>query len=175
LKYLSQQAEDQQLKEQTKAGDPTDMFIHLSIDHSHRILSLFLAMSDLTAFVRPAYENLLCSFAMVTLSEFAAYLEDAKATLAIMEKTSFHVRLGGKAEPVSKWALNVLRKYVFDIHQVPETYQPQNDIGFSEPNIERSAENVSNVAAYDFGGYEWGNEGMVNQEFPSLEDMFLAS
>lgn len=48
-------------------------------------------MSDLTAFVRPAYENLLCSFAMVTLSEFAIYLDDIDATLALMERTSQHV------------------------------------------------------------------------------------
>jgi hypothetical protein len=71
-------------------------------------------MSDLTAFVRPAYENLLCSFAMVTQSEFPTYLDNIDATLALMERTVHLIQLGGKAELVSKWALSVMRKYVFD-------------------------------------------------------------
>ena len=93
--------------------DPS-LYLQPAVEHAHRILHLFLAMSDLTAFVRPAYENLLCSFATTTLSEFASSLGDTDTTVALMERTSRHVQLGGKVEPVSKWALSIMRRHVFD-------------------------------------------------------------
>lgn len=156
----------------------------LAIEHAHRILHLFLAMSDLTAFVRPAYENLLCSFAMVTLSEFATYLDDVDATLALMEKTSQHVQLGGKAEPVSKWALSVMKRYVFDSKKSRESEfgQRQQFLSGSGQDFAGigggvSSQNVTGgVALPDpLDASQWGAEGLMYQEFPSLEEMFLGN
>lgn len=151
----------------------SNRFIQVAIEHSHRLLTLFLSMSDLTAFVRPAYENLLCSFAMVTLSEFASYLEDANASLDLMEKTSYHVRLGGKAEPVSNWALDVLRKYVFDSDQASGQHHANADLELARADM-LVRERVEHTA-YRSQGYQFHTDGVVSQMFPSLEDMFLAN
>ncbi|RDW71693.1 hypothetical protein BP5796_07727 [Coleophoma crateriformis] len=185
LKHLS---DDSLTKVQTQASNTTNLdpshFFLLAIEHAHRILHLFLAMSGLTALVRPAYEVLLCSFAMVTLSEFAIYLEDVDATLALMERTSQHVPLGGKAEPVSKWALGVMKKYVFDSQKTKENNfdekqrfllsSGQDSAGFgsgiASPNV------TGGVALPDsFDASQWGAEGLMYQDFPSLEDMFLGN
>jgi hypothetical protein len=129
-------------------------------------------MSDLTAFVRPAYENLLCSFAMVTLSEFATYLDDIDATLALMERTSHHVQLGGKAEPVSKWALSVMRKYVFDANKSSHT-----DLSQVVASEARQGLNVvtGNAALLPETFEMWGPIEPTFQDFPSLEEMFLGN
>lgn len=169
LKHLSEEP----AKDITKTSESTDLdptlFFQLAVEHAHRILNLFLAMSDLTAFVRPAYENLLCSFAMVTLSEFATYLEDVAATLALMEKTSLHVQLGGKAEPVSKWALNVLRKYVFDLKRASWQDPTQNG-DFREGTQNFAPLSGGNMALpNNLEASEWG----IDQDFPSLEEMFV--
>ncbi|KAF2635656.1 hypothetical protein P280DRAFT_553703 [Massarina eburnea CBS 473.64] len=167
LKYLS----DQPAKESSKDSDlDPSLYFQLAIEHAHRILHLFLAMSDLTAFVRPAYENLLCSFAMVTLSEFATYLDDVHATLALMERTSRHVQLGGKAEPVSKWALSVMRKYVYDMNK-------SSDIDIwqavaADTVVPRSAA-ILPAESFEVGG--WGSADPTYQVFPSLEEMFLGN
>lgn len=175
LKHISQQPTDQRVKHSAMGEPLSNRFIQLAIEHSHRLLNLFLAMSDLTAFIRPAYENLLCSFAMVTLCEFAIYLEDANATLEMMEKTSFHIQLGGKAEPVSKWALNVLRKFVFDLHQVPAAFQAEGNAKVADPHVEASTERIEESISHNLEEVQSEIEGMTNAEFPSLEEMFLAS
>lgn len=134
-------------------------------------------MSDLTAFVRPAYENLLCSFAMVTLSEFAIYLDDIDATLALMERTSQHVQLGGKAEPVSKWALSVMRKYVSDNSREEDpslvrsgTLTPRQGLGIATSTSMSTGGNLGLPS--DFESSDWLAENAY-QDFPSLEEMFL--
>lgn len=48
----------------------------------------FLFMSDLTTHVHPAYENVLCSFAAVTLAEFVAHLDDVGSIIVLMERLS---------------------------------------------------------------------------------------
>jgi hypothetical protein len=171
LKYLSEQPS----KDQAKSSNDLDpsLFFQLAVEHAHRILHLFLAMSDLTAFVRPAYENLLCSFAMVTLSEFATYLDDIDATLALMERTSQHVQLGGKAEPVSKWALSVMRKYVLD------NKATEYDLGSSQclnaqQTLGASTGNTV-VLPQDFEAVDWATADTTYQDFPSLEEMFLGN
>jgi hypothetical protein len=133
-------------------------------------------MSDLTAFVRPAYENLLCSYAMVTLSEFASYLDDLKLTLDLMEKAYTHVQLGGKAEPVGRWALNVLRKFSFDEQKTGIVVQAQSDNISNFTNAEFASSNdegggVFLPASVDVS--QWGTMDFSDQDFPSLEDMFL--
>jgi hypothetical protein len=132
-------------------------------------------MSDLTSFVRPAYENLLCSYAMVTLSEFSSYLEKAETTLNLMEKTSFHVQLGGKAEPVSQWAINVLRKFVLDSKpaHVETEGMKATDFGSAGRDMTKSAENSMQFMG-NFGGDSFGLEEYLD-DFPSLEEMFLGN
>ena len=173
LKYLSEApAKDINKKTAETDLDP-DLFIHLAVEHAHRILNLFLAMSDLTAFVRPAYENLLCSFAMVTLSEFATYLDDVDATLALMDKTALHVQLGGKAEPVSKWALSVLRKHVSDLRRASDDVGEQTEFGLAGQSFGDA--NGNGIGLTDnFDQNQWGT-GMTYQDFPSLEEMFLGN
>ena len=172
LKYLSEApAKDSNKKTAETDLDP-DLFIHLAVEHAHRILNLFLAMSDLTAFVRPAYENLLCSFAMVTLSEFATYLDDVDATLALMDKTALHVQLGGKAEPVSKWALSVLRKHVSDLRKASDEVGEQTEFDPAEQSLGES--NGCGIGLTDNFDDQWGTE-MTYQDFPSLEEMFLGN
>jgi hypothetical protein len=166
LKYLSEEpAKDSNKKIAETDLDP-DLFIHLAVEHAHRILNLFLAMSDLTAFVRPAYENLLCSFAMVTLSEFATYLDDVDATLALMDKMALHVQLGGKAEPVSKWALSVLRKHVSDLRRASDDVGEQTVFGLAGQSFGDA--NGNGIGLTDnFDQNQWGT-GMTYQGFPSL-------
>lgn len=130
-------------------------------------------MSDLTAFVRPAYENLLCSFAMVTLSEFAIYLDDVDATLALMERTSQHVQQGGKAEPVSKWALSVMGKYVSDNTRDEDIAADGNGTFTQRPGA--GASTADNNFPVDFEASDWASADHTFQEFPSLEEMFLGN
>lgn len=124
---------------------------------------------------------------MVTLSEFASYLDDLKETLDLMEKAYSHVQLGGKAEPVGRWALNVLRKFSLDEQKIVPTTQAQQqnhihaqhahdgsavtmlqDQGFAVPQ--------DDMSAFLPGGWDvaqWGTGVFGDQEFPSLEDMFV--
>jgi hypothetical protein len=173
LKYLSEQPSKEQTQNASTDLDPS-LFIQLAVEHAHRILHLFLAMSDLTAFVRPAYENLLCSFAMVTLSEFATYLDDIDATLALMERTSQHVQLGGKAEPVSKWALSVMRKYVFDMKRASGHDLTQRETFIPRPNL-GDLTGTSIALPDDVQAGEWSTGDVTYQDFPSLEEMFLGN
>lgn len=130
-------------------------------------------MSDLTAFVRPAYENLLCSYAMVTLSEFGSYLGDVENALALMEKTSFHVQLGGKAEPVSQWAINVLKKFMYDSRHAQDETQARTTLGSRGGDILEQPHN--NMAFMnDFTGESFGLEEYLD-DFPSLEEMFVGN
>jgi hypothetical protein len=173
LKYLSEEPTKDSNKKTAETDLDPDLFIHLAVEHAHRILNLFLAMSDLTAFVRPAYENLLCSFAMVTLSEFATYLDDVDATLALMDKMALHVQLGGKAEPVSKWALSVLRKHVSDLRRASDDVGEQTEFGLAGQSFGDA--NGNGIGLTDnFDQNQWGT-GMTYQDFPSLEEMFLGN
>ncbi|KAG0648784.1 Zn(2)-C6 zinc finger-containing prtT [Hyphodiscus hymeniophilus] len=171
LKYLAEQPSKHQKDSIDTELDPS-LYIHLAIEHAHRILHLFLAMSDLTDFVRPAYENLLCSFAMVTLSEFAIYLDDIDQTLSLMERTSQHVQLGGKAEPVSKWALSIMRKHVSD-----DSSALHFEIGQSSTFTPKQGLDVltatNTLLPLEFDSGDWGAPAF--QEFPSLEEMFLGN
>lgn len=165
----------------------TSHYIQLAIQHARRILTLFAAMSSLTAHVRPAYENLLCSYAMVTLSEFASYLDDLEETLDLMEKAYSHVQLGGKAEPVGRWALNVLRKFLHDEQKAEATPQAQQQVHVQVQscNADAAAHILhgqgyvvppDDVSAFLPGGWDvaqWGTGVFGDQEFPSLEDMFV--
>lgn len=179
LKYLAEQPTKDLAKANTDPDLDSSLYIQLAIEHAHRILHLFLAVSDLTAFVRPAYENLLCSFSMVTLSEFAIYLDDIDATLALMERTSQHVQLGGKAEPVSKWALSVMRKHVSDNGKEDNasfmrnaTFNARQLLDMSSPSSGPTPGNLNSPFPLDTDDWAFGDSTF--QDFPSLEEMFLA-
>ncbi|KAJ5928793.1 hypothetical protein N7466_007749 [Penicillium verhagenii] len=136
-------------------------FINFAIHHSNQILILFLSMSDLTTCIHPAYENLLGSFAMVTLAEFVSRLTNTDEVIALMERAISHIQRGGKAEPVSRWSLNVIRQHV------------------SGSDMETSTDNENSVAAMPPVADDtktWvDNEWSIEQEFPSLEDMFFGN
>ncbi|KAJ5219485.1 uncharacterized protein N7498_001584 [Penicillium cinerascens] len=139
-------------------------FIRFAIHHSNQILVLFLSMSDLTTCIHPAYENLLCSFAMVTLAEFVSHVVNIGETIGLMERAISHIQRGGKAEPVSRWSLNVIKQHVngseldsfIDGADSTETFAPP------------TAENPRSWMESD-----WSMN--LEQEFPSLEDMFFGN
>jgi len=113
---------------------------------------------------------------MVTLSEFASYLSEINAMLDLMEKAYSHVQLGGKAEPVSRWALNVLRKFSFD-EQNPVASAAGAEENASTGQEQNFALPEDKVVFLQIGGgldmSQWNTESLVDQEFPSLEEMFL--
>lgn len=98
-----------------------------------------------------------------------------------MEKAYSHVQLGGKAEPVGRWALNVLRKFSFDEQKVPEVAVQQTQAtqsNFAANDNDRGGDGSAGIGITGFldGGMDmthWGTETLLEQEFPSLEEMFL--
>ncbi|RFU25666.1 hypothetical protein B7463_g10673, partial [Scytalidium lignicola] len=152
--------------------DPTP-FLKLAIHHSHQLLHLFLSMSDLTN-VHPAYENLLCSFAMVTLAEFVVHLPDVCDTMTLMERAISHIQRGGKAEPVSKWTLNVVKQHIVEMSELERTvFEDSFGVvrrhGMVLPVLPASGSITPrhNILEDDYRDTE--------QEFPSLEEMFLGN
>lgn len=139
-------------------------FIQFAIHHSHQILSLFLSMSDLTTYVHPAYENLLCSFAMLTLVELADHVPNVFEAVTLMEQSVSHIQRGGKAEPVGRWSLSIMKQYITGSNDPDSTScereNIENELQLIDPatDIMKSWEEV-----------DWGFE----QEFPSLQEMFF--
>ncbi|KAJ5303159.1 hypothetical protein N7476_009958 [Penicillium atrosanguineum] len=139
-------------------------FIKEAILHSHKLLRLFLSMSDLTTYIHPAYETLLCSFAMVTLAEFVSHISDVNETVDLMEGVISHIHHGGKAEPVSRWSLNIVRQHLIGN-------------GGQEPPISTVIDNnlygtlMADEALKPWEEGDWSFE----QEFPSLEEMFFGN
>jgi hypothetical protein len=113
---------------------------------------------------------------MVTLSEFASYLSEINATLDLMEKAYSHVQQGGKAEPVSRWALNVLRKFSFDEQKPGADVARAEENAFTEQEQNFPLPDDKGVFLQGGGGMDvnqWNTESLLDQEFPSLEEMFL--
>jgi hypothetical protein len=123
-------------------------------------------MSDLTTYVHPAYENVLCFFSMVTLAEFVAHLDDVGSITVPMEQAVSHIQCGGKAEPVSRWSLNIVKQYVADRIEQEDcvTSMARNSTGI---HMAQPAQNSTESWVRN----EWG----IEQEFPSLEDMFFGN
>ncbi|KAJ5759424.1 hypothetical protein N7520_006580 [Penicillium odoratum] len=156
--------ESQPGKKSSRTRPETDnglQFIRFAIHHANQILVLFLSMSDLTTCVHPAYENLLCSFAMVTLAEFVSHVTNVSEVIRRMERAISHIQRGGKAEPVSRWSLNVIRQYVngSDLDTLTGSESTET---FIPPVMDTTKSWVES---------EWNMN--VDQEFPSLEDMFF--
>lgn len=153
----------QHLSESQCEEDKNDRhFIVFAIHQSRKILEYFLSLSELTSYVHPSYENLLCSFAMVTLAEFVTCVSDISEVVVLMERAISHIQRGGKAEPVSRWALNAVRQHISgELDQSPVTSDEIESIGqylLPEEAMTRPWED-----AY------W------EQEFPSLEEMFFGN
>ncbi|KAJ5449170.1 hypothetical protein N7445_003991 [Penicillium cf. griseofulvum] len=145
--------------------EPTLRLIQFAISESRQILDLFVSMSDLTTYIHPAYENVLCSFAMVTLAEFVAHLDDVGSTIVLMEQAISHIQCGGKAEPVRRWFLNIIKQHVADrIEQLGATSMRGDG---TEIYMPQSVQGAPGPCAYS----EWG----IEQEFPSLENMFFGN
>ncbi|KAJ6048381.1 uncharacterized protein N7446_011064 [Penicillium canescens] len=140
-------------------------FIECSIYHSIRILNLFLSMSELTTYIHPVYENLLCSFAMVTLAEFVTHIADVGHTMLLMEQAISHIQCGGKAEPVSRWCLNIIKQHV------AEGNEPAH-LGLAGAN---RVETFTSQSVQDLPESWDDNEWSIEQEFPSLEDMLFGN
>lgn len=121
-------------------------------------------MSDLTTCIHPAYENLLCSFAMVTLAEFVSHVENIDGIIGLMERAISHIQRGGKAEPVSRWSLNVIRQHVSG----NELDSLTDGAGDTEACPPPTADNAKSWMDSD-----WTSN--IEQEFPSLEDMFFGN
>ncbi|KAI2730745.1 hypothetical protein CBS147332_2597 [Penicillium roqueforti] len=145
---------------------PTLPLIRFAISQSLQLLNLFVSMSDLTTYIHPAYENVLCSFAMVTLAEFVVHLEDVGSIIFLMEQAVSHIQCGGKAEPVSRWSLNIMKQHVADRIEQQDcvTSTGENGTGIYMP---QSVQNATEPWVCN----EWG----IEQEFPSLEDMFFSN
>lgn len=137
-------------------------FIQEAILHSQKLINAFLSMSDLTTYIHPAYETLLSSFAMVTLAEFVSHIPDTNETVNLMEEAISHIQQGGKAEPVSRWSLNIIRQHLVGRR------------GEGEPATLTMVDNsifgplIGDEALGSLDQSGWNFE----QEFPSLQDMF---
>lgn len=83
-----------------------------------------------------------------------------------MERAISHIQHGGKAEPVSRWSLNVIRQHVGGNQGESVPDGTDNEI-FLSLLTENAARSWMPVAMDS----EWS----VDQEFPSLEDMFFGN
>lgn len=140
-------------------------FITFAIHHSSQILNLFLSMSDLTMCIHPAYENLLCSYAMVTLAEFVGYLTNISEIIVLMERAMSHMQHGGKAEPVGRWSLNKIRQYATGDND--SQFLLSTDVVGTDTGTPA----VSEAASRFWTECEW----TIEQEFPSLGEMFFGN
>ncbi|KAJ5093808.1 hypothetical protein N7456_009669 [Penicillium angulare] len=149
----------------TTEGNNLALFIEFSIYHARQILVLFLSMSDLTTCIHPAYENLLCSFAMVTLAEFVVHVPNIDEIIRLMEQCISHIQQGGKAEPVSKWSMNVIKQHVNGKNEMASLISESTED--TEPFIPALADSMTKSWVES----EWN----MDSEFPSLEDMFFGN
>ncbi|KAJ5823136.1 hypothetical protein N7447_005476 [Penicillium robsamsonii] len=166
LQHMGETQPEETSNSRNTPEEPTLPLIRFAISQSHQLLNLFVSMSDLTTYIHPAYENVLCSFAMVTLAEFVANLDDVGSIIVLMEQALSHIQCGGKAEPVSRWSLNIMKQHVADRIEQEDcaTSMGENSTGIC---MLQSVQNATDPWVYN----EWG----IDQEFPSLEDMFFGN
>jgi hypothetical protein len=120
-------------------------------------------MSDLTTYVHPAYENLLCSFAMATLVELADHVSNIFETTTLMEHAVSHIQRGGKAEPVGRWSLGIMKQYITGDNNDQDPIS-QEDTAVADELIDPATDIVRSWEEVD-----WNFE----QDFPSLQEMFF--
>ncbi|KAJ9482829.1 hypothetical protein VN97_g10592 [Penicillium thymicola] len=166
LQHMSETQPEETSDSRITPEEPTLPLIRFAISQSHQLLDLFVSMSDLTTYIHPAYENVLCSFAMVTLAEFVVYLDDVGSVIILMEQAVSHIQCGGKAEPVSRWSLNIMKQH-FAEHIEQEDCVASMGENSTDLYMPQSVQNATDT----WGCNEWG----IEQEFPSLEDMFFGN
>ncbi|CAI7621774.1 unnamed protein product [Penicillium pancosmium] len=162
ISYL--QKEEQDSPQQPYWNNSKIGFIQFAVRHSHQILSLFLSMSDLTIYVHPAYENLLCSFAMATLVELADHVSNIFETTTLMEHVVSHIQRGGKAEPVGRWSLGIMKQHMTRGND--EDPISQEEIGIADELVDPPTDIMRSWEEVD-----WNFE----QDFPSLQEMFFGA
>jgi hypothetical protein len=86
LQHMSETQPEEMSNSRVTPEESTLPLIRFAIGQSHQLLNLFVSMSDLTTYIHPAYENVLCSFAMVTLAEFVVHLDDVGSIIILMEQ-----------------------------------------------------------------------------------------
>ncbi|CAI7672460.1 unnamed protein product [Penicillium viridicatum] len=166
LQHMSETQPEEMSNSRITPEESTLPLIQFAISQSHQLLTLFVSMSDLTTYIHPAYENVLCSFAMVTLAEFVAHLDDVGSIIILMEQAVSHIQCGGKAEPVSRWSLNIMRQHV-----AGRIEQEDCVTSMGENSTDIYMTQSMQTATDSWGCNEWG----IDQEFPSLEDMFFGN
>ncbi|KAJ5899409.1 hypothetical protein N7495_004153 [Penicillium taxi] len=140
-------------------------FAKFAVHHAHQVLRLFLSMSEMTTYIHPAYENLLCSFAMVTLAEFSPHVTEVSETLTLMERVISHIQRGGKAEPVSRWSLNKIRQHASGCCEADLFVTRTEGAEELDPSM------TSHAPKSSWLDNDWGLE----LDFPSLEEMFFGN
>lgn len=121
-------------------------------------------MSDLTTYIHPAYENLLCSFAMATLVELADHLSNIFETTTLMEHAVSHIQRGGKTEPVGRWSLGIMKQHITGGND--EDLISQEEIGIADELVGPTTDIMRSWDEVD-----WNFE----QDFPSLQEMFFGA
>jgi hypothetical protein len=82
-----------------------------------------------------------------------------------MEQAVLHIQCGGKAEPVSRWCLNIIKQHV------AEGNEPAH-LGLARAN---RVETFTSQSVQDLPESWDDNEWSIEQGFPSLEDMLFGN
>lgn len=101
---------------------------------------------------------------MVTLAEFVSHVINIGEVIRLMERAISHIQRGGKAEPVSRWSLNVIKQHISGSELDSLTDGTDNTETFPPPTADKNKSWVDS---------EWNVN--IEQEFPSLEDMFFGN
>jgi hypothetical protein len=115
LKYISEETTSTG-SDSSPHPEMVNSLISLTVDHASKVLTALLMLSESTSYVRPAFEELMGTYATVTLSEFASHLQSPIASFSLMEKVHRHAQLGGRVAPVSQWAHAVMARFISNMN-----------------------------------------------------------
>jgi hypothetical protein len=101
---------------------------------------------------------------MVTLAEFVSHVANVGEIIGLMERAISHIQRGGKAEPVSRWSLNVIKQHVNGSELDSLIDGADSTETFASPTAENPRSWIES---------DWSMN--LEQEFPSLEDMFFGN
>ncbi|KAF5618391.1 transcriptional activator of proteases prtT [Fusarium sp. NRRL 52700] len=83
------------------------------LEHSHKIIRFSMEVTRQKKIIH-TFDFLMCAYAHVTLVEFSDHLENIGETFRLMEEVQNLRKDTYVVEPVSIWAMNMMRKRVFD-------------------------------------------------------------
>lgn len=98
-----------------------DQQIEPILKHSHQIIRISREMTRQKRVIH-TFDFLMGAYAHVTLVEFADHLEDIDKTFRLMEEVQNLRKDTYVVEPVSIWAMNMMRKRLLD------TVRPEMDV-----------------------------------------------